>query len=337
MNVWVADPTIPWRILLTATVPDLGDDASLDHAAATLAAAQGWTPPPPLRVSTDLDVLRRQLTLAQTAPFVLGRAGSDLVVSADHAAVDGLGLLRVLAALGAGPVTSSARGVAERPCEGGAVAAVARRLREAAFTPPAGITPEPPADPHAAGDVMVEARLPRSCRTADLVHAAARAVVAHESARGRGTQHLAVAVGASRAPAADDQLIRDRSALLRLRDVELLDRAGIDRALRSAPLQTPPVAATGGRGAALLGRAAAASMGLLAPRLGSTLLVSHLGEVDAPHVAALSFHPVTAGGTGISLGAVGHDGHTVVSLRARASRWNDDGLEQLLEAVISLL
>ena len=74
-------------------------------------------------------------------------------------------------------------------------------------------------------------------------------------------------------------------------------------------------------------------MRVLARRLGSTLLVSHLGEVTAPHVERLAFHPVTAGGTGISLGAVGHRGRTVLTLRARAADWDADGLERVLEAV----
>ena len=59
--------------------------------------------------------------------------------------------------------------------------------------------------------------------------------------------------------------------------------------------------------------------------------------MPAPGVRTLSFHPVTAGGTGLSLGAVGHDGATTLTLRGRASSWNDNGLEQLLEAVVSLL
>jgi hypothetical protein len=74
-------------------------------------------------------------------------------------------------------------------------------------------------------------------------------------------------------------------------------------------------------------------MRLLARRLGSTLLVSHLGEVTAPRVERLAFHPVTAGGTGIALGAVGHRGRTVLTLRARAADWDADGLERVLEAV----
>jgi hypothetical protein len=64
------------------------------------------------------------------------------------------------------------------------------------------------------------------------------------------------------------------------------------------------------------------------------MLVSHLGEVTADQVDRLAFHPVTAGGSGISLGAVGHRGRTTVTLRARAARWSEDDLQELLEAVL---
>src|SRR5690606_22715834 len=127
------------------------------------------------------------------------------------------------------------------------------------------------------------------------------------------------------------------SALLRLRDVERLDLPAIEDALRNAPPQTPPVIAEPRRWTPLVDRATRAGMRLLGPRLGSTMLVSHLGQVTAPGVERLAFHPVTAGGTGLSLGAVGHDGRTVLTLRGRATQWEDNGLEQVLEAVVSLL
>jgi len=303
---WVADPTIGWRILLTATLPD---PPQVEDA---------------VRTATSTDELRRALVAPDPEPVVVGVAGHDLVVSAHHSAVDGLGLLRILEQRGHGPVTSSARGVGDRPAGHGYAGTVARRLSEAAFRPPARITTRrrgvltgPPG-----GDVMVEAELPGSFRTAEIVHAAAGAL----TDRGAGP-HVAVAVGATRDPDPDGA-IEDRSALLRLRDVERLDLPGIERALREAPVERPPVTRSGA-----VDRAAAAAMRLLARRLGSTLLVSHLGEVDAPHVERLVFHPVTAGGTGISLGAVGHRGRTVLTLRARAADWNADGLERVLEAV----
>ncbi len=98
--------------------------------------------------------------------------------------------------------------------------------------------------------------------------------------------------------------------------------------MRSAPVQ--PAAAGAGAAGGLVG----VGLRLLAPRLGSTLLVSHLGEVTAPGVADLAFHPVTAGGTGLALGAVGLGGRTVLTLRGRARDWDQNGLERLLEAVL---
>jgi hypothetical protein len=168
---------------------------------------------------------------------------------------------------------------------------------------------------------MVETEVEGSVRSSALVHAAAQTLVA----RGAG-RHIAIAVGATRDPDAAE--VGNRSALLRLRDVERLDLAAIERALRAAPAERPPVARTGA-----VDRFAAVAMRALARRLGSTLLVSHLGDVTAPRVDRLAFHPVTAGGTGLSLGAVGHGGRTVLTLRARAAAWDADGLERLLEAV----
>ena len=43
---------------------------------------------------------------------------------------------------------------------------------------------------------------------------------------------------------------------------------------------------------------------------------------------------MTAGGTGLSLGAVGHDGRTVLTLRGAASAWDEAGLSALLDGVV---
>lgn len=333
MTGWVADPGIGWRILLTAHLPASPDRADVADRLTTISAVQEWPAPPPVRVRDDLGALQRELVAADPAPLLVGLSGERLVLSAHHSAVDGLGLLTLLERLGAGPVVSSARGVGARTTTGGAARTTARRLREALLHPPARVTP-PSGVLTGTGDVLVERTLPGAHRTAALVHAATQAVVAHERARGRTAAHVAIAVGAVRDQPTDPGApVGDRSVLLRLTDVEELDAAGIAAALTSAPLQTPPA----GGGNPLLARATAAGLRALAPRLGSTLLVSHLGEVTAPGVRALSFHPVTAGGTGLSLGAVGHDGTTTLTLRGRAAAWNDNGLEQLLEAVVSLL
>ncbi|GAA3650601.1 hypothetical protein GCM10022237_07960 [Nocardioides ginsengisoli] len=330
--VWVADPRIGWRILLTATLPVPSSPDDLAAPLRQLCEAQGWPYAAPVAAAA------RDLLGDSGPPLLVGVDGADVVLSAHHSAVDGLGLLALLDRLGLGPVTSSARGVGERTSTGGLARTVAQRLGEVAFRPPSGVTPpvRPVAD-H--GDVLVSAEIPGSHRTADLVHAAAQAVVQHEEARGRTARHVAIAIGAAR-DQQPEAPVRDRSVLLRLRDVERLDRAGVAAALKAAPVQTPPVAARRRPWTPVLDRLTTAGLRVLGPRLGSTMLVSHLGDVTAPAVERLAFHPVTAGGTGLSLGAVGHDSHdgrTVLTLRARASSWNDDGLEQLLEAVISLL
>ncbi len=323
---WVADPTIGWRILLTATLTDPpASDVVADRLAA-LALDQGWSSPP-VRSAASAAELREDLTFPAPAPLLVGIAGPDLVLSAHHGAVDGLGLLQVLDRLGIGPATSSARGVGGRAAAHGYGGTIARRLAEAAFRPAAGVRRDR-APRRVAGDVMVDLTVEGSYGTSALVHAAAQTVADRGTGRG-----IAVAVGATHDPGRDGG-IRNRSALLRLRDVERLDLAGVEQALRVAPVERPPVLRSRRPWTPALERATAIGLGVLGRRLGSTLLVSHLGEVTAPPlIDRLALHPVTAGGTGISLGAVGLRGRTVLTLRARAADWDADGLEQLLEAV----
>lgn len=329
---WVADPTIAWRILLTARAAPAPEPAVLGTRLAALCAGQGW-PALPVEQAADPGALQRALTGPRPGPVVLGLAGPDLVVSAHHSAVDGLGLLAVLAAVLDRPVRSAARGVADRPTAGGLTSAGLRRLREAVLAPPARVAAPLRSGDGARGpgeDVLADLVVAGEHRTADLVHAATRAVLAHNRQAGGQLRRVAVAVGAAR-PSTEPR-IADRSALIRLRGVERMDRRAVAEALRSAPLQ-PPVAVRGRSGARVLG----AGLRVLASRLGSTLLVSHLGRVDAPGVDRLTFHPVTAGAGGLSVGAVGLGGRTVLGLRARAADWDREGLQRLLRGVAAEL
>ncbi|MBS45752.1 MAG: hypothetical protein CMH83_21780 [Nocardioides sp.] len=151
----------------------------------------------------------------------------------------------------------------------------------------------------------------------------------HNAALGGRTERLALAVGLSRTGPRPDEPVADRSALLRLTDAERLDAEYLAAALRTAPTQAPPPPG-GGRLAVALARR-------LAPRLGSTVLVSHLGRVSAPAYDRIAFAPVTLGGSGLSLGAVTLDERTVLTARARGTSWDDDGLERVLEAVVRRL
>lgn len=321
---WVADPGIGWRILLTATLAEPPDRGQLLDRLTALFVRQGWAGAAELRTGDDPAELRVQLTEG-SAPVTLGLAGPTVVVSAHHAAVDGLGLLRVLSEVTGRPVASRVRGVADRPLRGGPTGAAVRRLAEAALRPPAAIARPPRAG--GGGDVFAELSVPGAVRTADLVHAGVRGVLAHNRAAGRRTRRVAVAVGAGR-PGPDDERIADRSALLRLTGLERRGRDEIAELLATAPLEPAPVARS-----AAGARATAWGLRVLSRRLGSTLLVSHLGEVSAAAATGLAFHPVTAGGSGVSLGAVTLRGRTTLTLRARAAQWDRPGLHGLLELV----
>lgn len=321
-TTWAADPGIGWRILLTADLAEPPDPAGAGSLLAGLYRDQGWGTAPAVVAGGSAAALRAALAESDPAPVLVGTAGASLVVSAHHGAVDGLGLLRVLEALGHSPVSSDVRPPAARPPARGRFGSVARRLLEVAATPPARLLPAARAG--GGGDMMAAATVTGGRRTTEIVVAAAAAAVEHERSLGRKGRHVAIAVGVG-TPHPPGAPIADRSGLLRLRDVERLDAAAVREAVRRAPLEAAPT------------RGMAVGLRLLAPRLGSTLLVSHLGVVDAPAVERLAFHPVTAGGSGISLGAVTHRDRTVLTLRARAAAWDADGLERLLEAVVSRL
>jgi len=319
----VADPSIAWRILLIAELDHRLDPVTAREALARLYAEQRWEGVGTVETDDDPGLLRARLGELRGPVVACGLAGSSLIVSAHHSAADGLGLLALLAALTGSPASSAARGVGQRADASGFVGAITRRLVEVVAVPPARVAAEG-GDPSAAHDVYAQTTIGATPATADLVYASARGISAHNAAADRRTRHVAVAIGVARPD--DGTGIADRSALLRLRNVERLDRDDIADLLRTAPTQHP---VQDGSGGALL----RLGLRVLGPRLGSTLLVSHLGAVSAPGARDLAFYPVTAGGTGLSLGASTLRNQTTITLRARGQSWSRDGLERLLETI----
>jgi hypothetical protein len=319
---WGGDPSIAWRIVLSSVPARALTAADLAERQRALHHEQGWPAPPPV-VTGDASAVLREVADVRDVPLVLGLAGAQLVVSAFHAYVDGLGLLDVLAALTGEPVTSSVRGIADRAVDR---SGTLDRLKEVAFSPPASVA-IPTLAAATEGDAFVAIAVQDRVHTSELVHAAVAAVVARNTDRGRDSRHVTVAVGAGR-PAGPGERLANRSELIRLRDLESMSPSAIRDALGTAPLSSAGGSGAGG------GRLAAYAMRALAPRLGSTLLVSHLGEVTTAAATALAFYPVTAGGTGLSLGAVGHDGTTVLTLRGRGSAWDAPALSTLLSRVV---
>jgi len=144
-------------------------------------------------------------------------------------------------------------------------------------------------------------------------------------AHGERDDRIAVAVGASIRPGAQARP-EDASAYLRLRRAERLDADAVEAVLRSRPAE-PPAPAVGGSGAV------ARVPGWFSRRLGSTLLVSHLGELRARRLDAVEFYPVSGGRSGVSLGAATVGGRTTLTLRARGGEHTAEQLGRLLDLV----
>ncbi|WP_232675885.1 hypothetical protein [Nocardioides sp. R-C-SC26] len=342
----VADSSIAWRILLTARLPSPVDADHVRLRLTELYRDQAWGAPPSLLARASVGSAREQeesellrdLGEVRGAPVVVGCIGDLLMLSADHADLDGLAILAALGTLVDGGAASSARGVGERADTGTFGGAAVRRLREAVLRPPAGVARGTTAPAVVStGDIVVSVPVPHgpgtAPGTADLIVAAAAGVREHNERNGRAGRRVAIAVGVARErPGA---VLRDRSALIRITDAETMERDEVTHRLREGATEPAPSAS-----GALGGLAVGLALRALRRRLGSTLLVSHLGRVEAPGLTtsgALAFYPVSAGGTGLSLGAVTHGGVTVVTLRGRGRDWSRKTLASLLGTIVDHL
>lgn len=333
---WSADPHVVWNVLLEAEL-----DGPLPHDLAERLAALNrdlGSPSTPVVHGTDAADLRRQLSVATGAALFLGvLVGPDgrgtLVLSAHHAALDGLGMLGALARLTDTEVLAHARGLADRPGDGSVAGAMVRRLREVLLSPP-DLVPGHGGRPGTRGDSTTRAELGGQMHTSELVHRTLQGVGAWNRDRGGRVRRPAVAIGASRVGGTPLRL-GNHSALIRLTRMAGVDAAGCRTRLQQAAAQPDEMS---GHASGLLHLATSVALRVLRRRLGSTVLVSHLGRVEAPMVRSLALYPVTGGGSGLSVGAVslvaGDSTTTVVTARARGAEFSGDALARLLEGVI---
>ncbi|KQZ69967.1 hypothetical protein ASD66_09760 [Nocardioides sp. Root151] len=333
-DAWVADPAVAWQILLEADLEQVPDVAVLQSRVDALNTTLG-SPTSEVVSSSDPVVLRSRMSQGSSVAVAVGISDRHLVISAQHHYLDGLALLTVLGSVTDSTVRSSARGTAGRDVVAPGLRTLLQRLGEVVFTPPARIAR---ARTHAskdrtAPDVFARVSVPRSVVPADLVHAAVAATGAFNTRAGARRRRTAIAIGVSQVDGASAGL-GDHSALLRLRDLEGRSREEVARLVREAPLQPAPVPSGTG---VLIRVATKVALRLFGRRLGSTLLVSHLGSVTAPRglVSSLSFHPVTGGGSGVSVGAVELGGTTTLSARARAHQHTPESLAALLDDVVA--
>ena len=322
---WVADPTLAWVIALHVRLREQVTAERVTSGLASTGLGASLTSLNPSSHTAMLDEVIR----AGPEPLRAAVSGRELALGAEHQYCDGLGLLALLGTALDLTATSSARGVGAKSSQEGPLVTALRRLREAALTPPAsvatmGMPRKSSAVKH--GDTFVRFAVAGRVPVAELTRAAVAAVATHNRELGARDTRIAVAVGASRVGGSAPSLA-DQSALLRLREVERLSGDALRDAIRSAVPETPPPGSRGG--SRVVAIAATTAMGALSSRLGSTLLISHLGEVHAPGVDELAFYPVTGGGSGVSIGAAGLRGTTLVTLRGRRHRHPPFVLEAL--------
>lgn len=331
-DVWVGDPSVPWQVVLEAELSDPADEAALRSALAGLALEKGWPAPPRDAVRREPSPERAREQLAGAAsgsyPVAVAITARGLALRGDHRVVDGLGMLALLTRLTGQDVAASARGVGARDSSS-LMRVLGRRLREVLLRPTAVVAPSrTQSSRRVAGEVLVNTWVPGEPRTADLVVAGVRALERWNAGRGARLVRPSVAIGVS-LEGGPGLEVRDRSGFLRLPDAGGLSVAQVREAMAAAPLQVGGAAPV----PPALRRPVRLAVRMFSRRLGSTLLVSHLGLVRAPGVNGLAFFPVTGGASGLSLGAVTIGGRTTITLRARARQHTHEGLQQIVEAL----
>jgi hypothetical protein len=295
----LGDPRIAWTVLLTATLREAPSAALISARLDELAGAENWSSSPPLAITVN---------------------GDEVTLAADHRYLDGQAMLAALSRLLDRPVRSLATGVGSERRRAGLGLGGAKRLFEVSARPSAVLAPTSTGDSDE--DAIAHAHLPYRVSTSDLV------VAATDALAGGSPRPISVAVGVATRVGSE---LADNSGYLRIRDARGLSRAEVSDFLRRAPLQP------GGEPAGAVGALASIATRALANRLGSTVLVSHLGDVVADGVADLAFYPVSGGASGLSLGAATIEGRTTITLRARGHRHSSDGLERLLETITAAL
>jgi hypothetical protein len=329
----LGDPRVPWVVLLHAVLAESPPSRDVvQERLVHMAVEAGWQVPSAVAVSPGARTLLGELCSASPEALRLGSYDRGLILAARHDALDGLAMLTALGHVLGKDVRSSVRGVEAAGRTSPTVRTILSRAWEVGVRPQAGVVgSNPSATP---GDSYAARTIDGAPRTADLVYAGALAVATWNRSHGARPRPVSVAVGVSTVGGRDAGLA-DHSAFLRLRAVERMSLGGVREQLVHAPLQLGGFVPAPPRGLAaatrMLFRAAA-------PRLGSTLLVSHLGTVLAPdEVEALEFFPVTGGGSGLSLGAATVRGRTTLTLRARGTQHDDEGLQGLLALVVEEL
>lgn len=332
---WLGQTGLAWNILLVVDLPEVPDVPTLVERLTTMSDSYGWAAPTAGAVVTGSvdDLLESFAVVPDTGqPVSVGVTPSGLVIRAHHAYVDGLGLLALVRDLTDTAVRSRVAGALARPTSS-VVRSLLDRLVEVALRPPAPIAGSTAAGSSGSGEAFATARVDGPRRTSDLAAAAVAAVGAWNERAGVRHSRIALAVGVS-TTGGEHLEVGDDSGFLRVTDAERLSLSELEQSLARAPLQFGGTAqSTGTRWASPLIRWGTR---VLAPRLGSTVLVSHLGRVEAS-VTRAAFYPMAGGGSGLAVGAITVGDTTTLTLRARARQHSSEGLGRLLDDIVARL
>ncbi|MDQ1642665.1 MAG: hypothetical protein QOJ90_2016 [Actinomycetota bacterium] len=335
------DPEVSWSIGLEAQVDDVPDVEAARRRLDSFVAARPWLGASPdfgSVADTDLAGSRSALlddAYADTDPLVrvvVCPSQAWVMVAGHHGAVDGAGLLALMATVLDVPLTSGFLGIGDREAAHGFLGSAARRLGEALFAPPTRLAVDAgPGEARESGDHAVSLPLPElRVSTGTAAAAGAAAVTRWNREHGRRAGRLVLAIGASRRPGTALEADRD-TAYLRVR----VPRGGADDEVRAAvaaaaPEPTFPAVRAPGP-ARMLTR-------LLAGRLGSTLLLSNLGAVSGTGLDRLTFWPPAAGRPGVAVGLVSVAGRsTTLSLRVRRADLDEPAARRFLDLVAASL
>lgn len=357
LPAWGGDPSVTWQVMTGATFatdaarPDV---AVLQQRLERVAERHRWPWTPEIEEHPDADeaaLFARALERGEDSPLALLIGRDEWVMCGHHRFIDGFGFLALLGVLLDEPLASAARGVGDREPP-------SRRRRWATTLLDALSALRPGAPAHTPTPTIVRRDLPTPVGAAGLAVATARALP---------HRRPTVTLGSSLRPGSPlglDQ-VDDQSTWLRLRarDVRSVDAARA--ALRSVPPQRAGRAARGvrqaadapertshqtahpgGRRAGIVGRLV--RLGLrplvrlgrwLQPRMGTTVLVSHVGTISAPRlIVSLTLHPTTGGREAIAVGAiaVATDAGPRTTIVVRSSRRRPDGwVDALADRIVA--
>ena len=329
------DPTVSWSILLEARLATPLDPAKArDRLKAAIEEHPHLGAVPDVLTVPAAEFSPARERFAATPyergePLIRVAVATDtpaVLIAAHHGALDGLGLLSVLATALDVPISSGAKGIGARTADHSFLASAFRRLFEALFAPPARISPDRVVPEP--GDVFDARNEPKArISSASFVAAAARATERWNTQHGVRTARVVAAVGASNRggeslePKHDSAFFR-----LRLRPGPAVEDVG--KLLAEQPPE-PDFPARESRFMRLGTR-------ILASRLGSTFLVSNLGVVTAGDaVRSLAFYPAASGRSGVAFGAATVGETTTVTIRARRKDFDGPSAGQLVDELVT--